>query len=99
MRGDRAAYSRLVEVYQVPVFNLAYRMLGDAHEAEDAAQETFLRAYTHLNSYQPDRKFSSWLLSITSHYCIDRLRRQRVNWMSLEEEPVTEVPGPEREEP
>lgn len=78
-QGDQEAFTRLVEAYQVPVFNLAYRMLGNANEAEDAAQEAFLRAYTRLSTCDPQRKFSSWILAIVSHYCIDRLRRRRGN--------------------
>jgi RNA polymerase sigma-70 factor, ECF subfamily len=96
-RGDQAAFSRLVEAYQAPVYNLAYRMLGNAAEAEDAAQETFVRMYTKLSTYQPDRKLSSWVLSIASHYCIDRLRRRRINWLSLDDEPLaTVLPAGER---
>ena len=87
-RGDQTAFSRLVGAYQGPVYNLCYRMLGNAPEAEDAAQETFLRMYTKLHTYQPERKLSSWVLSIASHYCIDRLRRRRGQWLSLDEEPV-----------
>jgi RNA polymerase sigma-70 factor (ECF subfamily) len=100
-RGDTAAFTRLVEAYQKPVYNLAYRMLGDSAEAEEAAQEAFLRAYTQLSQYQPGYKFSSWLLSIASHYCIDLLRRRRLTWLSIENEQVptealaTEEPGPE----
>jgi len=85
-RGNTAAFTRLVEAYQKPVYNLAYRMLGDSAEAEEAAQETFLRAYTQFSTYQPGRKFSSWLLSIASHYCIDLLRRRRLTWLSIEDE-------------
>jgi RNA polymerase sigma-70 factor, ECF subfamily len=96
-RGDQVAFSHLVDAYQAPVYNLAYRMLGNAAEAEDAAQETFVRMYTKLNTYQPDRKLSSWVLSIASHYCIDRLRRRRVNWLSLDDEPMaTTLPAGER---
>ena len=83
--GDREAFAKLVELYQVPIHNLAYRMLGSAAEAEDATQETFLRAYTRLDTYDPRRKFSSWILSIASHHCVDRLRRRRGNWLSTEE--------------
>jgi len=86
-RGDQKAFMRLVEAYQRPVYNLCYRMLGEQVEAEDAAQETFLRAYTRLESYNPDRKFSSWLLSIASHYCIDRLRQRRHQMISWDELP------------
>src|SRR5271157_2665289 len=96
-QGDEVAFYHLVEVYQVPVYNLAYRMLGNAVEAEDATQETFLRIYTKLDTYQPERKLSSWVLSIASHYCIDRLRRRRINWLSLDEEPLaTALPAGER---
>jgi RNA polymerase sigma-70 factor, ECF subfamily len=99
-RGDQAAFSRLVDAYQRPVYNLAYRMLGNAAEAEEAAQETFVRMYTKLHTYQPDRKLVSWVLSIASHYCIDRLRRRRINWLSLDDDPITSVspsrqPNPE----
>ena len=85
--GDEEAFACLVEAYQTPVYNLAYRMLGNAVEAEDAAQETFLRAYTRLNTYDSDRKFSSWLLAIASHHCVDRLRQRRLGWLSLDELP------------
>ena len=83
--GDVEAFTQLVEAYQGPVYNLAYRMLGNAVEAEDAAQETFIRVYKRFNTYDVSRKFSSWLLSIASHYCIDRLRRRRMTWLSLED--------------
>jgi len=60
-------------------------MLGNSAEAEDAAQETFVRAYTKLATYQPGRKFVNWLLSIASHHCIDRLRRKgRAPQLSLD---------------
>jgi len=86
LKGDRVAFGHLVRAYERPVYNLTYRMLGDPAAAEDAAQETFLRAYTKLATYQPGRKFVNWLLSIASHYCIDRLRRKsRAPQLSLEE--------------
>jgi RNA polymerase sigma-70 factor (ECF subfamily) len=85
-KGDKTAFGRLVQAYQTPIYNLAYRMLGNRSEAEDAAQEAFIRAYRHLDSYDPGRPFSSWLFSITSHYCIDRLRRRRIDWLPLKEE-------------
>ena len=84
--GDTAAFGQLVEAYQNPVYNLAYRMLGNGPEAEDAAQEAFIRAYKFLESYDPKRPFSTWLFSIASHYCIDQLRRRRIDWLPLKEE-------------
>jgi RNA polymerase sigma-70 factor (ECF subfamily) len=86
-QGDDDAFAHLVEAYQRSVFNLCYRMLGDQAEAEDAAQETFIRAYTRFASYAPDRKFSSWLLAIASHYCIDCLRRRRFDLVSWDDLP------------
>ena len=86
-KGDSTAFFNIVDAYQQPVYNLCYRMLGDAVEAEDGAQETFLRAYTKLNTYNPARKFSSWLFSIASHYCIDRLRRRRYQMISWDDLP------------
>jgi len=101
--GDKEAFSKLIEAYQNPVYNLAYRMLGNADEAEEAAQETFLRIYTRLNRYDPNYKLSTWVLSIASHYCIDRLRKRRITWLSLDEPLPTQfapqlsstTPGPE----
>ncbi len=90
----------LVEAYQSPVYNLCLRMLGERGEAEDAAQESFLRAYRGLRRYDPGRPFGTWLLSIASHYCIDQLRRRRLEFVSVEDEmpPKLEAdphPGPE----
>ena len=85
LQGDRKAFGQLVRAYERPVYNVTYRMLGDPAEAEDAAQETFLRAYAKLATYQPGRKFVNWLLSIASHHCIDRLRRKgRAPQLSLD---------------
>ena len=98
--GDQAAFARLVEAYQTPVYNLAYRMLGNMVEAEDAAQETFIRAYTRLDTYDPTRKFSSWLLAIASHYCVDVLRRRRMNYLSFDElPPMVELSMPRTTQP
>jgi RNA polymerase sigma-70 factor (ECF subfamily) len=86
LQGDSAAFGHLVRAYERPVYNLTYRMLGNSAEAEDAAQETFLRAYSKLATYQPGRKFVNWLLSIASHYCIDLLRRKgRAPQLSLDD--------------
>jgi RNA polymerase sigma-70 factor (ECF subfamily) len=83
--GDRTAFSNIVEKYQRPVYNLCYRMLGNAEDAEDAAQEAFIRAYAKLDTYDDTSKFSTWLFSIASHYCIDRLRSRRFNLISWDD--------------
>ncbi|MCB9453968.1 MAG: sigma-70 family RNA polymerase sigma factor [Anaerolineaceae bacterium] len=85
--GDQNAFADIVYTFQDAVYNLCYRMLGERTEAEDAAQEAFLRAYLNLQRYDPGRSFKTWLLSIASNYCIDRLRRRRLTWLALEDEP------------
>ncbi len=80
--GNNLAFKHLVEKYQGSIYNLCYRMLGEAIEAEDAAQEVFLRAYTKLDSYDESRKFSTWLFAIATHYCLDKLRARRFQWVS-----------------
>jgi RNA polymerase sigma-70 factor, ECF subfamily len=83
--GDQDAFTDLVLDYQRSVFNLTYRMLGDTVEAEDAAQEAFLRAYRNLARYDSSRSFKTWVLSIASHYCIDVIRKRHLSWLSLDD--------------
>lgn len=90
LAGDQEAFANLVEKYKDPVFNVAYRMLGNASEAEDVAQEAFVRAYTQLRTYKDSHRFSTWLLSITSHLAIDQLRRRRFLALPLENVPFLE---------
>jgi RNA polymerase sigma-70 factor, ECF subfamily len=100
LHGDEDGFSRLMELYQKPVFNLCYRMTGDPQEAEDAAQETFLRAFQNLKRYDPQRSFATWLLSIAAHYCIDQIRRRKALVTHLDELPEETIPdadpGPEK---
>ncbi|ACL26680.1 RNA polymerase sigma factor [Chloroflexus aggregans] len=97
--GDQSACALIVQRYTGVLYNQAYRMLGDAFEAEDAVQEIFLRAFRNLKSYDPSRRLVTWLLAIGSNYCIDRLRRRRFHWLTLDDVafwlPSTQ-PGPER---
>ena len=85
-QGSDEAFTKLVEEHQTHVYNLCYRMLGEPEAAEDAAQESFLRAYQNLQRYDRNRPFATWLLSIAAHYCIDRLRRRKLSMFSLDEE-------------
>src|SRR4030067_3195777 len=98
-KGNQEAFTQLVETYQRPVFNLCYRMLGDASEAEDASQETFLRVYKNIKNYHHKRPFSPWLLSIAAHHCIDQLRKRRMVVVSMDDlpylDPPDSSPGPE----
>ena len=100
LSGDSEAFTHIVESYQTPVYNLCYRMLGNAMEAEDAAQETFWRAYRAFHRYDPKRSLITWLLSIAAHYCIDQQRKRRLPTFAMELLPEGSVPflspGPER---
>lgn len=69
--GDAEAFEALVRRYQGWVFTLALRMLGDRGEAEDAAQEVFLKAYRGLKSFRGASRFSTWLYAIASNHCVN----------------------------
>src|SRR5579862_3220363 len=77
LRGETAAYNGLVQRYQRQVYNLAYRMTGNAEDAGDLVQETFLRAYGALASFRQDASFLTWLYKIASNLCIDQLRSRK----------------------
>jgi len=91
-RGDSDSFTQIIMQFEKPVFNLCYRMLGNAEDAEDAAQETFLRAYKSIRRYDRSRSFGTWLLSIAAHYCIDQIRKRRYPVVSVEELPVPDLP-------
>jgi RNA polymerase sigma-70 factor, ECF subfamily len=88
MQGDQDAFAELVYTFQDPVYNLCYRMLGESGEAEDATQEAFLRAYLNIKRYDTKRSFKTWVMSIASNHCIDRLRKRRMHYVSLDDEPT-----------
>ncbi len=75
--GDRDAFEALVRRYQGWVFTLAVRMLGDRAEAEDMAQEIFLKAYRGLKRFKGASRFSTWLYAIASHHCLNQLAARR----------------------
>jgi len=87
--GDGNAFEDLVAAYEKNVYNLALRMTGNAQDAEDMAQEAFVKAYTSLPGFRGDSKFSVWLSRIVSNVCLDFLRRQNrrpASSLSLEDE-------------
>lgn len=75
-KGDLDSFNRLVLAYQDQVYNQAYRIIGEAEAAADAAQEAFISAYNHLNSYRGG-SFRAWLLRIVTNSCYDELRRRQ----------------------
>jgi RNA polymerase sigma-70 factor (ECF subfamily) len=76
--GDTAAFKQLVEKYQRAVINLAYRFLGNREEAEDIAQEVFIRVYQAARKYKPQAGFSTYLFRIATNMCLNELRHHKV---------------------
>ena len=83
-RGDRGAFARLVDLHQRTVFGLCVRLLADREEARDAAQETFVRAWGAIGTYDSANPFAPWLLRIARNHCIDVLRRRLPSARRLE---------------
>lgn len=80
IKGDQDAFAEIVEIYSNSIFQLGYRMLGNRHEAEDIAQEAFIRAYVNIKSFNQDLKFSTWLFRIATNLCIDRIRKKKPDY-------------------
>ena len=77
LAGDESAYEPLVTENQTKVYRLALRILKNEADAEDAAQEAFLKAYTSLADFRGDSRFSVWLYRLTNNICIDMLRKSK----------------------
>jgi RNA polymerase sigma-70 factor (ECF subfamily) len=93
-RGDVEAFNQLVRLYEGRVYNLCYRMLGDADAAADVAQDTFISAYRNLNKFRGG-VFRSWLLRIATNACYDALRaRKRRPAVSLDAAQEADDDGP-----
>ena len=93
-RGDERAFGVLVEKYKAMLYTTAVRLLNDRSQAEDAAQESFIKAYAALPGFRGDAKFSSWLYRICYNTCISLLRKRRPE-VELKEEMSPSIGGPE----
>lgn len=89
-RGEDAAFDELLSRYKRPVLNFSYRLLGDASEADDVAQEVFVRVYQRIGDYEPRGKFSTWLFALARNACIDRQRYRKRH----PTEPLESAPEP-----
>lgn len=104
LAGDKQQFAALVERYQKDIYNLAYRSADDGQEAQDMAQETFLRAYRSLAQWDPERSFRAWLYAIAVNVVRDRARRvarrpRTVSFAKSDLAEATESAGPAREPP
>ncbi len=82
--GSEKAYRELLGRYQRPVFSIIYRMIRDREQAEDLAQETFVRVFNNIDRYDPRFKFSSWIFKIATNLTIDWIRRKELNTVSID---------------
>jgi RNA polymerase sigma-70 factor, ECF subfamily len=93
IRGDERAFALLVDRYKAMLFSMSYRLLGDSGLAEDAAQESFIKAYAALSGFRGQSKFSSWLYRICYNTCISMLRRRKPS-VELDEAMSVSIAGP-----
>jgi len=77
LNGDREKFALFVEKYKGPVYNLVYRLTGSRHDAEDLAQETFIKAYKSLNIFKTKKKFFSWLYTIAINLTRNHLKKRK----------------------
>ncbi len=96
LRGDRRALAALIDEYQRPLYNAAYRILGNSEDAADATQAAFLKAFEHLDSYDPKYKFFSWIYRIAINESINQAKRNRGH-QQVDESAADNSPGPYRE--
>ena len=86
LKGEKQAFAMLVDEYKNPIYNLAYRMTNNLHDAEDLAQETFIRAYQNLARYDRNKKFFTWLYTIGINLIRNHLKKN-----SNPIDPLTEI--------
>lgn len=96
-RGANDAFGELVTRYQTGVFNVCYRMLHERGEAEDLTQETFMRAYDRLHTFDLEREFGPWIRRVAANLCINHLEAQKVTAPLDEERDADESARPEKQ--
>ena len=96
-RGDGGAFSELVTRYQTSVFNVCYRILHERGEAEDLAQETFIRAYNRLGQFDLEREFGPWVRRVAANLCLNHLESQKITAPLDEDRDADESTRPEKQ--
>ncbi len=85
-RGEAEAFGELVRAYQAGVFNVCYRMMGERREAEDMAQESFIRAYERIDTFDAERPFGPWMRRVAANVCLNHLTARKPEAAELDEE-------------
>ncbi len=91
-KGDEAAFRTLLSKYERAVFNICLRMVRNREQAEDLAQDAFMKVFSMLERYNPSYAFSSWLFKITSNLCIDSIRKRKLDTLPLDQ-PIQSAGG------
>ena len=101
LEGDKVAFDRLVVKHKNRLFNLCYRLLGDYEEANDSAQETFIKVYRSLKKFRFESAFSTWLYRIAVNTCKNKLKspafRQKMKMVPMDNPIPANLNGPGRE--
>jgi RNA polymerase sigma-70 factor (ECF subfamily) len=96
-RGESDAFGELVTRYQTGVFNVCYRILHERGEAEDMAQETFMRAYDRLHTFDLEREFGPWIRRVAANLCFNHLEARKTTLELDEDRDAGEVQRPEKQ--
>ena len=101
LRGDQAAWERIVRLHRRRVFNVAYTFVGRPDEAEDLTQDIFLKVFKSLGTFDRRANFQTWLISVSRNLCIDHYRSVRKERQTIDRDidanelsPATKEPGP-----
>lgn len=97
IHGDQKAYEALVKRYQRGIYNLIYQMVKNREETEDLVQETFIKAFNALESYNDKYAFSTWLYKIAYNNCIDSIRKRKLKTYPLDK-PIRTKEGEVKQE-
>ncbi len=89
--GDHNAYAFLVDKYKKMVYTLALKTIGNVEDAQDAAQESFIKAFQNINSFKNEAKFSTWLYTITYRTAVYNLRKNKIPTQTLNEELIEDI--------
>lgn len=85
LNGNKEVFSELVTRYKKLIYSVVYNMISDKQEINDISQEVFVRIYKALDRYNPEFKFSTWSVKITTNYCLDVLRKKKIDFVPIEE--------------
>ncbi|MEE9912523.1 MAG: RNA polymerase sigma factor [Deltaproteobacteria bacterium] len=98
LNGDKQAYALLIDAYKGPVFNLAFRMTGSYSDADDLSQEAFIKSYQKLHQFNPEKKFFTWLYTISINLIRNHLRKKKRNVLIFSKDYLLNEPSAQEQE-